>query len=85
MKGILKNNIVQLLVIFATIAIAWATLNAEVSRIHAQQDINTQGIEFNQAVDQQILITLARIEANQLSMKDTLEEVKSDVKTHINN
>jgi hypothetical protein len=74
---------------------AWSALNAEVQRIHAQQDINTTGITEEKAVQQKILISLERIETNQANMLKTIDgnqieedksftEIKADLKAHIN-
>ena len=81
---ILRNNAFQLILIFVSFVIAWTILNSEVGRIRAQQDINTAGILLTKDVEQSILVTLSRIEANQDNILKDLVEIKADLKLHIN-
>jgi len=85
LSSLLRNNAFQLMLLFISFVIAWTVLNSEVSRIRAQQDTNTAGILLNKDVEQVILVTLSRIEANQDNILRDLGEIKADLKSHINN
>jgi len=79
---VVKSNLPIILLLVSMIA-GWVTLSTNVQRIDAQQLINTNGIAENKNTDMQILLTLERIETNQQNMEKTLQEIKSDIKTHL--
>lgn len=79
---IIRTNL-PIILLLVSIIVGWVTMSTEIQGIHAQQDINTSAIGITKDVEQQILITLERIQTNQANDSKKLDDIQTKLDEHV--
>lgn len=80
---IIQENIWNIIIMTAGFIIAWSALNNTVNNLEVKAQENKDRIEQQDQTYKLILQKLTAIETNQANQEKLLEEVRMDLKSHI--
>lgn len=84
-KETIQKNWIQILTFIITMAVGWATLQAEVEGVKVQAEENKTNIAQDKEVEQEILIEMKTLSTKQDDAINLLTELRTDFKAHIEN